>query len=126
MNALTKRETRDVNNEQKASRSFLLPRVNIAEAPDAYLLEAEMPGVTKDDLEILLEENELTIVGKRQVEPMDAELVYRESLVRDFRRVFEIDPTIDASKIEARIENGVLKLNLPKAERVKPRKIAVS
>jgi len=52
--------------------------------------------------------------------------VYRESRGWDYRRVFELDPSIDASKVSARIEQGVLKLQLPKAESVKPRKIEVT
>ena len=105
---------------------YLSPTVNLSESKDAYLLEAEMPGVNKDGLEVLLEANELTIVGHRQPETINAELLYRESKPRDFRRVFVLDPSIDAQKISAQIEQGVLKLNLPKAERVKPRKIEVA
>jgi HSP20 family protein len=100
--------------------------VNIFESKDGYVLEAELPGVTKEGLEILLEDSELTLVGRRYPETADnAELVYRESSPYDFRRVFTLDPTIETSKIAAKIEDGVLVLNLPKAERVKPRRIAV-
>ncbi len=53
-------------------------------------------------------------------------LIHRESRRKNFRRAFELDPSIDAGKISARIEQGVLTLTLPKAEQVKPRKIAVS
>ena len=119
-------------NQNRSSRQngntmdYLSPTVNLSESKDAYLLEAEMPGVNKDGLEVLLEANELTIVGHRQPETINAELLYRESKPRDFRRVFVLDPSIDAQKISAQIEQGVLKLNLPKAERVKPRKIEVA
>jgi HSP20 family protein len=53
-------------------------------------------------------------------------LVHRESRSENFRRVFELDPSIDTSKISAHIEQGILTLRLPKAEQVKPRKITVS
>jgi len=99
--------------------------VNIVETKEAYLLEAEMPGVGKDGLEVLLEGNELTIVGRRTHETAGAQLVYRESYDRDFRRSFELDPTIDTQRIAARMDDGVLHLTLPKAERVKPRKINI-
>src|ERR1041385_9100571 len=75
------------------SRGWLQPHVNIVENNERYTLEAEMPGVGKDGLEILLEGNELTIVGRREQSIPGAELVYRESLSRDFRRTFELDPT---------------------------------
>jgi HSP20 family protein len=106
-------------------RGYLYPHVNIVETKDSYVLEAEMPGVSKDGLEILLEGNELTILGHRSDEQLEATCVYRESSNTDYRRVFELDPTIDSGKIAARMENGILHLELPKAEKVKPRKITV-
>jgi HSP20 family protein len=122
----TETETQPVRQTDGSERACLSPRVDIIEAKDAYLLEAEMPGVAKDGLEILLENNELTLIGRRPAEKVEAELVYRESTPRDFRRVFVIDPTIDTAKIEAKLEDGVLFLKLPKAEHVKPRKITVN
>lgn len=112
--------------QQQRQRAYVSPRVNITESKDGYLLEAEMPGVSKDGLEIKLEGNELTLVGRRQSEPTGMELVYRESNARDYYRTFVLDPTIDTGKIEAKMENGVLKLHLPKAEQVKPRRITIS
>lgn len=126
MNATAKTENfESTNGAQCSDRAYLSPRVNIIEAKDAYLLEAEMPGVNKEGLEVLLEGNELTLIGRRSTETFDAELIYRESSPRDFRRVFVLDPTLDSAKIEAKIENGVLTLHLPKTEKVRPRKIAV-
>ena len=127
MNAIAKPEVREGNSRTQArERSYLIPRVNITETKDAYLLEAEMPGVNKNGLEVLLEGNELTLVGRRQSENVEAQLIYRESSPTDFRRVFVLDPTIDTGKIKAEMENGVLTLSLPKAEKVRPRKITIS
>jgi len=125
---VTTQENRTVElqqREQQRDERWLQPQVNIVETKDAYLLEAEMPGVSKEGLEVQLEGNELTILGRRGRGLTGAELVYRESFDRDFRRTFELDPTIDTQKIAARMESGVLYLTLPKAERVKPRKIAI-
>ena len=105
---------------------FVSPGVNIFETKDGYVLEAEMPGVTKEGLEITLEDNEITIVGHRHVEPLGGQALFRESHNADFRRVFELDPAIDTSKIMAKMDQGVLTLTLPKSEKVKPRKIVVS
>ena len=105
--------------------SYLSPEVNIFETKDGYVLEAEMPGVSKEGLEITLEGTEITITGHRQVEPMPGEALFQESRNAGFRRVFELDPAIDTGKVSARMEQGVLKLTLPKSERVKPRKITV-
>jgi HSP20 family protein len=127
-NNVVAQENRPVR-EQRESReqrqAWLQPQVNIVENKDSYVLEAEMPGVSKGGLDVLLEGNELTIVGHRASDVDGAQLVYRESYDRDFRRTFELDPSIDSQKISARMENGVLHLQLPKAEKVKPRKIAV-
>lgn len=106
-------------------RGWIQPPVNIVETKDGFVLEAEMPGVDKTGLEILLEGNELTIVGRRGSFEGEAQPVYRESYDSDFRRSFELDPTIDTGRISARMESGVLYLELPKAEKVKPRKITV-
>jgi HSP20 family protein len=126
MNATARKADHPGRDGRSVEGQFNIPKVNIVETKDAYLLEAEMAGVNKEGLEVLLEGSELTLIGRRAAETPQAQLVYRESSPRDFRRVFELDPTIDASNIDARMENGVLKLYLPKAERVKPRRIAVS
>ena len=106
--------------------SFVTPEVNIFEAKEGYVLEAEMPGVNKDGLEITLEGNEITLVGRRHPETLKAEVLYRESRPADYRRVFELDPAIDSAKISAKMDQGVLTLHLPKTEKVKPRKISIS
>ena len=103
-----------------------MPVVNIFETRDGYALEAEMPGVGKNGLEITLEGNEIAIVGRRATEPVNGELLLRECPVADYRRVFELDPAIDTNKISAKMEQGMLTLARPKSERVKPRKITVS
>jgi len=130
MNAVTQPQTenrpvRETNGAPQPQRGFLHPPVNVVETKDGYILEAEMPGVGKDGLEVLLEDTELTIVGHRRAGVDGVQPLYRESVDRDFRRTFVLDPTIDTTKINARIERGVLTLNLPKAEKVKPRKISV-
>ena len=114
------------NNASANERGYLVPQVNIAETKDSLILEAEMPGVSKEGLEVLLEGNELTIVGCRQTGVPGAEPVYRESSPRDFRREFVLDPSIDTSKLSATIEQGMLTVTLPKTEKVKPRKIQVT
>src|SRR2546423_7311867 len=121
---VTQREPQVRREDNVVERNYLSPEVNIFETKDGFVLEAEMPGVNKDGLEIILEGNTLTLVGHRN-DDFSTEFVYRESQPAHFRRVFELDPAIDAGKIGAKMEQGILTLNLPKAEKVKPRKIAV-
>jgi len=107
-------------------RRFVTPDVNVAEHGEGWTIEAEMPGVSKEGLEITLEGHELTILGHRSVEALPGEPLWRESHQADYRRVFELDPAVDAGQISAHMEQGVLTLRLPKAERVKPRRIQVT
>lgn len=124
--ALQKQTTAAPATTETPTRRLAAPEVNIFETKDGYVLQAEMPGVNKSGLDVLLEGNELTIHGLREVETPVGQPLHRESTGFDFRRVFELDPSIDAGKIQAQMEQGVLTLHLPKAERVKPRKIAVT
>jgi HSP20 family protein len=123
MNTLT-RETRESDRGQM--EQFVIPPASVTEIADGYMLEIEMPGVKKDGLEISVESNELTVIGRRSHFAVEGTLVHRESRPENFRRLFEIDPSIDADKISAKIDQGLVTLTLPKAEHVKPRKIAVS
>lgn len=113
-------------NYRTVSEEFVSPEVNIFETAEGYVLEAEMPGVGKDGLEITVEGNEITITGRRNPESASGDLLFRERNVSNYRRGFELDPAIDTSRISAKMEAGVLTLTLPKSERVKPRKIAVN
>jgi HSP20 family protein len=125
MNTLTQTENRP-QAETTPRVSFVTPLANILETPDGYILEAEMPGVTKDGVEVLVENGELTLIGHRvQFETKGREL-FRESRWSDYRRVFELDPSIDMEHVTAEIDQGVLKVHLPKSENVKPRKIAIT
>ena len=114
------------NAVQRRAEQFVTPVASVVEDADAYLLKLEMPGVNKEGLEISVENNELTITGRRSLAQIEGTLIHRESRPENFRRVFELDPSIDTEKVSARIDQGVLTLTLPKAEQVKPRKIAVS
>lgn len=112
-------------NGRAERQEYVTPECNIFETRDGYILEAEMPGVNKSGLEVTLENNELTIVGHRSEENFSAQPIFRERHYADYRRVFELDPAIDTTKISAKVDQGVLTLTLPKSEKVKPRRITV-
>jgi Molecular chaperone (small heat shock protein) len=116
---------RENRGRQAQTEQFIMAVASVTENPDSYALTVEMPGVSKEGLEISVENNELTIIGRRTIPPIEGTVLHRESRSENFRRVFELDPTIDTSKIAARMDQGVLTLTLPKAEQVKPRKITV-
>jgi len=122
MKTLT-RENRD--GDRARTEQFAVPSASVIEGADGYTLEVEMPGVNKEGLEVSVENNELTIVGRRHLPTVEGAPIHNESRPENFRRTFELDPSIDADKISAKIDQGLATLTLPKAEHVKPRKIAV-
>jgi HSP20 family protein len=110
-----------------ASMRAGFPPLNIWEDENAYYAEAEIPGVTQDELEIFTVGSELTIRGSRK--PTQGENVSyhrQERGTGEFVRVVSLPGEVDAGKVEANLHNGVLTLTLPKVEAAKPRKIAVS
>jgi HSP20 family protein len=113
-------------NGRETTEQFVPPVATVLENGDGYTLLVEMPAVNKEGLEMWVENNELTIIGRRSLPTVQGTLLHRESRRENFRRTFELDPSIDAGKIGARIEHGVVTLTLPKAEQVKPRRITVS
>jgi HSP20 family protein len=101
--------------------------LDVAEKDDAYVVKASLPGVNPDDVEITLADNVLTIRGetKQDQEIKQENYHLRERRFGTFMRSVTLPNAVDADKIEAVNENGVLTLTLPKAESVKPRKIEV-
>lgn len=120
----TEKQTGENGSPEKTYQSTYVPRFDIWEGEDELLLFGDLPGVTVDDLDIRFENRELTILGR--VSPRhEGELLYREYGIGDFHRTFTVGEVIDAEKISAEMHNGVLKLHLPKSEKVKPRRIEV-
>jgi HSP20 family protein len=111
--------------EERRAVRYVTPLVDVESTESGYTIRAEMPGVDKNGLEVSVDNGELTILGHRHTAEISGEPVYREIRSDNFRRVYELDPAIDTTKITARIDQGVLTVTLPKAERVKPRKITV-
>ncbi len=120
-----------VRRERSSSQSDLGPTVKplyeIKETNDAFGVTVYLPGVQKDGLELTADAGELRIVGRRQwKQPETWTALYRESADAAFELVLTHDNAIDADKIAAELRDGVLRVSLPKAEAVKPRKITVS
>jgi HSP20 family protein len=102
------------------------PAVDIFETDDRIALLADMPGVKAKDLKIDLRDNVLTLSGRIEVTPSDKEVsVLSEYESGTYFRQFTLSEMIDQAKIDAKLTDGVLRLELPKAERAKPRQITV-
>lgn len=109
---------RDEALEKRQQRPAYAPPVDVFENKDEILIFADLPGVPKENLAIRLEKSELVIEGRR---PED-----RGDDAFDYRRMFVVPAGIDADKISATLQNGVLRLTLPKPAALKPRQIAVT
>jgi HSP20 family protein len=103
------------------------PYYGIMETLEAWGLTVHLPGVAKEGLELTAEEGLITIRGRRNWKtPAGWTAVYRESADAAFELALSHDNTVDVGKIHAELTDGVLRVSLPKAEALKPRKIAVS
>jgi HSP20 family protein len=125
MNAIAENQNRSTRGNGGRDRGFVIPPANISAAENEYLVELEMPGVDQAGVEVTVEGDELTIIGRRKSEAANGQLCYCESTQADYRRVFEIGPDVDTAKIGAEMHQGVLRLRLPKSERAKPKRIEV-
>jgi HSP20 family protein len=122
-----KRESTDMEvAERTRSGKVFAPPIDIIDSKNELKLYADMPGVNKDSINISLEQGVLTIRGNVDTSAYEKyELLYQEYEIGDFQRSFTLTDDIDQDKIEAVYDNGVLELTLAKAEKAKPRKIAV-
>ena len=107
------------------SRS-LVPRVDVMEDDSGITLLADMPGVSKEQLELKVDGDTLSIEGAvTALTPGGLEAVYAEVRVPRYRRAFTLSRELDPTRIQAQLKDGVLTLRLPKAEHAKPRRITV-
>ena len=110
------------------STSAWLPSVDVFEDKESLKIVAELPGLKPEDVKITLENSTLTLRGeKKQVAEENTERVHRyERSYGSFERSFSLPNSVDADKVAASFESGVLTITLPKAEKAKPREIAVA
>jgi len=102
------------------------PALNTWEDGEAAYVEAELPGLTMDDVEVYVLGREVTIGGERKIEqPGGASWHRRERSSGRFSRVLTLPWDVDADKVEAKLHDGVLTVRLPKAETARPKKVKV-
>lgn len=124
LNVPEKHETRE--EVTRAGRTYV-PNVDIYETKDGLWLWADMPGVDEQSLNVHLDNNVLTIEGQVDVrEYEDLMPAYTEYNVGNYVRRFTLSNDVDSDRIVARMKNGVLSLEIPKAERAKPRRIQIN
>jgi len=113
--------------KDKVREDYIIPAVDIYENDNEYVLKAEMPGVSKENVEISLEKDYLEILGKTDTKFEEGlKLIDKEFRISDYFRRFHLENVIDREKVKASIENGILTVVLPKSEEVKPKKITIT
>jgi len=121
---------RVLNSQKEEGRDLAFtPTVNTREGDDAYYIEVDLPGVKKEDINIDVDDNTLTISGERKIkEEHKEDNFYKvESVYGKFERAFSLPEDVDTEKIEAEHKNGVLEIKIPKVQKVEktPKKIEI-
>ena len=104
------------------------PAVDIVESPETYTLTADLPGLTKSDVNLTVEDGVLTLTGERKSEHSESkEFGHRyERAYGKFSRSFQLGTGVDTGKIKAEFKNGLLKVDLPKIEASKPYEVSIA
>ena len=112
--------------EASGPAPHVVPPVDIFEDESGITLLADLPGVNRERLGVRVDGDSLLIEGTAEVSgPQEMDMVYGEAQVPAFRREFTLSRELDASRIEAQLKDGVLRLSIPKAEQARPRRIEV-
>ena len=109
---------------RRGDLATISPLVNIFENDEEILLHADMPGIPKDAVDINIDNGRLVLSGVRKLEKHGA-ANWEEFGDVEYRRVFSVPQTIDVSRVNAELKEGVLKLKMPKFEKAKPRQIEI-
>lgn len=126
--AIQKNQNQPVNVPERIEQNalYFTPLVDIVENSDAFIFQADLPGVKPGDVDISYENGVLTLAAKvAPRQPADQRYVWREYEVGHFHRQFTLNTPINVDGIRAELRNGVLELFVPKAESSKPRKIEI-
>lgn len=111
---------------ESTQTAAIMPRVDVLEDKSGITLYADLAGVTKDKLSLQIDADTLTIEGELGLNmPEGMEASHAEINLPRYRRVFALSKELDSEKISAQFEQGVLKLNIPKAEHLQPRKVQI-
>lgn len=124
---LNVREKQEAREEVTRAGRTYVPQVDIYETRDGLWLWADMPGVDENSLNVHLDDGVLTIEGQVGLKDYDdVTPLYTEYNIGNYVRRFTLSNDVDSDRIVARMQNGVLSLEIPKAERAKPRRIAIT
>jgi len=120
-------EAKDNKTEKsEEEQTFFTPPADIYETKNSFVVVMDIPGVGKDDLNIMVEEDELTVTGRVVADrPGVGNLIHQEYRVGSYKRRFALSGALDRDKVNAKLQSGVLTLTLPKSDRLKPKEIKI-
>lgn len=122
---LVQREQSDVKRREPDQKTYFRPATDIRETNDAVVMKFDMPGVGSEAVDLTVEKRVLTVTGKARPEETGTP-VYCETRVGDYQRQFTLNENIDVDHITAEMKAGVLTVRIPKPEKAKPKKIAIT
>jgi HSP20 family protein len=126
MNSKNTVSTRDERFAGREPEVHVAPLADVHETPEAFVVQLDMPGTTRERIAVTIERGELTVRGTVQpYHPDGSSLIYRELRPATYLRAFTIGKDVDAASVDAVYERGVLTLKLLKREEIKPREIVV-
>jgi HSP20 family molecular chaperone IbpA len=111
--------------ETRSQERYVTPPVDIYEEEDGLVVKADLPGISKENLDVRVENGLLTIQTRSAAASAAGSPIYREYEMVNFFRQFELSDRVDQQKISADLKHGVLTLHLPRAEEAKPKKVEV-
>ncbi len=119
--------TRAPLGEEEMAQGSWIPPVDIYETKDSIVLNIELPGVTKEDMNLEVKDNTLTIRGEKKLEKDVKEDSFHrmERTYGSFMRAFTLPSTVQQDKVKAKFKDGILEIQIPKAEEAKPKQIKV-
>jgi HSP20 family protein len=117
-----------VRRQGEAWDNLFAPAIDVVEEKDNFTVKADLPGMTKDEVNVSIQDKFLTIRGERkhEVEKKEANYYHRERVAGQFARTIELPTSVDAGKVQATFHDGVLHVTLPKSESAKPKEIKVN
>jgi HSP20 family protein len=110
----------------KQYTAAIVPRVDVVEGPESVVITAELPGVKKDGIELSVNDGILSLIGRKTESVAEGSVRVAERRHGEFRRSFSLGRGIDATRVDAQMDNGILKITLQKSESVKPKKITIN
>jgi HSP20 family protein len=125
--AFSRQRARPSNGNESSEMTVWSPHVNLTETENEYVVAVDLPGMTRDEINVEFLQGDLWITGERRPESEEKGKTYHriESLYGTFRRIIRLGDAVDSDRVDAEYKDGVLRITVPKAETAKPHRIEI-